>query len=393
METVRYFTERLPRYLEELQALVAIDTPTGDAAGAERAADLLAAIFSGLGTVERETLPGWGPLLRVRRPGTGSRVLLLAHFDTVWPAGSWSEVWSEREGRVFAPGVYDMKAGLLFLPWLLRWLDGCGRAHPELEILLNPDEEKGSPGSGARIRAAAAAADVALVLEPATPLGQLKLARKGSGEFTVDVTGRPAHQGVAPEEGVNAVVEAAHQVLRMLELQDAGAGTTVGPNIISGGSASNTVADHARIVVDVRAWTEPERRRLDAGLRALAPVDGRVQVKVGGAWNRPPMEPSLAAVELFARARQVGSSLGLSLDQVAWGGSSDGNLTASAGTPTLDGLGPVGDGAHSTSEHIVVAELPCRLALLAELVASLAVPPEEWLSAEARAGLRVRRGG
>lgn len=393
METVRYFTERLPRYLAELRALVAIDTPTGDETGAERAADLLTALLSGLGIVEREALPGWGPLLRVRRPGTGSRVLLLAHYDTVWPAGSWRELWTECEDRVLGPGIYDMKAGLLFLPWLLRWLDDSGREHAEIEILLNPDEEKGSPGSRARILAAAAAADFVLVLEPATPLGDLKLARKGSGEFAVDVTGRPAHQGVAPEEGVNAVVEAAHQVLRMLELENASAGTTVGPNIISGGSASNTVADRARIVVDVRAWTELERRRLDAGLRALAPVDGRAQLEVRGAWNRPPMEPSAAAVELFARARQVGAALGLSLDQVAWGGSSDGNLTAAAGTPTLDGLGPVGDGAHTLSEHIVVAELPRRMALLAELVAALALPPEEWLSAEARAGLRLRRSG
>jgi glutamate carboxypeptidase len=391
MDTVRYFAERLPRYLEELRALVAIDTPTGDETGAERAADLLTAGLSELGIVEREPLPGWGPLLRVRRPGTGSRVLLLAHYDTVWPPGSWSATWSEHEGRAFGPGIYDMKAGLLFLPWLLRWLDDSGRGHPELEILLNPDEEKGSPGSRSRILDAAAAADFVLVLEPATPLGELKLARKGSGEFTVDVAGRPAHQGVAPEQGVNAVVEAAHQVLRMLELQDAGVGTSVGPNIISGGSASNTVADHARIVVDVRAWTEPERRRLDAGLRALIPVDGRARLEVRGAWNRPPMEPSLAAVELFARAREVGAALGLSLDQVAWGGSSDGNLTAAAGAPTLDGLGPVGDGAHTVSEHIVVAELPRRMALIAELVASLAVPPEEWLSAEARAGLRSRR--
>lgn len=390
MDTLRYFTGQLPRFLEELRALVAIDTPTGDAAGAGRAAGLLTAVFSGLGTVESEDLQGWGPLLRVRRPGTGTRVLLLAHCDTVWPAGSWSEHWSEREGRIWGPGVYDMKAGLLFLPWLLRWLEDSGREHPELEILINPDEEKGSPGSRPRIRAAARAADVALVLEPATPAGCLKLARKGSGEFTIEVTGRPAHQGVAPEQGVNAVVEAARQVLRMLELEDARAGTTVGPNIISGGSASNTVAERATIVADVRAWTEPERRRLDAGLRALAPVDPRARVEVRGAWNRPPMEPTPAASELFARAREVGSTLGLELDQVAWGGSSDGNLAAAAGAATLDGLGPVGDGAHSAEEHIVVAELPRRLALLAELVASLAVPPERWLSAEACAGLRAR---
>jgi len=393
VNTLHYFAERLPQALEELRALVAIDTPTGDVAGVERAADLLATLLDGLGTVEREPVASFGPLLRIRRPGTGGRVLLLGHVDTVWPPGSWAEPLRERDGRLWGPGVYDMKAGLMFVPWLLRWLEDSGREHPELEILLTPDEEKGSTGSRPRILAAAAAADFALVLEPATPLGHLKLARKGSGEFTIDVIGRPAHQGVAPEEGVNAVVEAAHQVLRMLELQDAGVGTSVGPNIISGGSASNTVADHARIVVDVRAWTEPERRRLDAGLRALTPVDGRARLEVRGAWNRPPMEPSLAAVELFARARGVGAALGLSLDRVAWGGSSDGNLTAAAGAPTLDGLGPVGDGAHTVSEHIVVAELPRRMALIAELVASLAVPPEEWLSAEARAGLRLRRGG
>jgi glutamate carboxypeptidase len=390
MDTVRYFADRLPRYLEELRALVAIETPTGDVAGAERAADLLAALYAGLGTVDREPIPGFGPLLRIRRPGNGGRVLLLGHVDTVWPAGSWAMPWLEREGRIWGPGVYDMKAGLLFLPWLLRWLEDGGRDHPDLEILVTPDEEGGSTGSRARILEAAAAADFALVLEPATPRGHLKLARKGSGEFTIDVVGRPAHQGVAPEEGVNAVVEAAHQVLRMLELQDAPAGTTVGPNIISGGAASNTVADRVRIVVDVRAWTEDERQRLDAGLRALTPVTAGALLEVRGAWNRPPMEPSPAAIELYARAQRIGATLGLALERVAWGGSSDGNLTAAAGTPTLDGLGPVGDGAHTLREHIVVAELPRRMALLAELIASLALPPEQWLSAEACAGLRSR---
>ena len=390
MDTVRYFAERLPRYLEELRALVTIETPTGDVARAERAAEAIATAFSGLGTVDREPLAEFGPLLRVRRSGKGSRVLLLAHYDTVWPAGSWDVPWLERDGRIWGPGVYDMKAGLLFLPWLLRWLEDSSRNHPDLEILLTPDEEKGSLGSRSRIRDAAERADFALILEPATPLGHLKLARKGSGEFLVDVAGRTAHQGAAPEEGVNAVVEAAHQVLRMLELQDAGAGTTVGPNIISGGSVSNAVADHVRIVVDVRAWTERERLRLDQGLRALTPVNEGARVEVRGAWNRPPMEPSAAAVELFERARGIGSGLGLSLESAAWGGSSDGNLAAAAGAPTLDGLGPVGDEAHTRSESIVVAELPRRLALLAELVASLAVAPEQWLSTGAYVGLRPR---
>jgi glutamate carboxypeptidase len=231
------------------------------------------------------------------------------------------------------------------------------------------------------------------VLEPATPDGHLKLARKGSGEYVVEVTGRPAHQGVAPGDGVNAIVEAAHQVLRMLELENAEAGTTVGPNVVMGGSASNTVAGTARILVDVRAWSEPERQRLDEGLRGLVPVLPGAHLEVRGRWNRPPMEPSPASIELFERARRIGTELGLSLERVAWGGSSDANLTAAAGVPTVDGLGPVGDNAHERTEHIVVTELPRRMALLAELVSSLAVPPDQWLSAEVLKSLHRARAG
>jgi glutamate carboxypeptidase len=388
MDALGYFTANLPDYLEELRELVAIDTRTGDAVGGDRAVDFLEARFAGLGAVEREPLQGFGPLLRIQRPGTGARVLLLAHYDTVWDAGSWSEPWLERNGRAYGPGVYDMKSGLLFTLWLLRWLHRSGREHPALEVLVTPDEEVGSPASRARILSAAADADFVLVLEPATPQGHLKVARKGSGEFTVEITGRPAHQGVAPGEGVNAIVEASHQVLRMLELENPESGTTVGPNVIAGGSASNTVADSARILVDVRAWSEAERQRLDGGLRALAPVLAGSRIEVRGRWNRPPMEPSAAAIELFERAQSIGSALGLSLDRAAWGGSSDANLTAAAGAPTVDGFGPVGDDAHKRSEHVVIAELPRRMALLAELVTSLAVPPATWLSPDSCATLR-----
>lgn len=387
MDAIDYFSAHLQQYLTELRDLVAIDTRTGDIEGSHRAADFLEASFKGLGSIEREVLPEFGPLLRIARPGTASRLLLLAHYDTVWDVGTWPEPWSERNERIYGPGVYDMKSGLLFALWLLRWLEHSGCAHPELEVLLTPDEEVGSPGSRSRIFTAAAEADFALVLEPATPEGHLKVARKGSGEFVIGVTGRPAHQGVAPGEGVNAIVEAAYQVLRMLELENPGSGTTVGPNVISGGSASNTVADSARIVVDVRAWTEAERQRLDRGLRELSPVLSGSTIEVRGSWNRPPMEPTPASIELFDRARQIGSGLGLSIERVAWGGSSDANLTAAAGVPTVDGFGPVGNDAHKRSEHIVTAELPRRMALLAEMVASLAVPPSEWLSAGALATL------
>jgi glutamate carboxypeptidase len=377
MQTVDFFSERLSNFLDEVRTLVEIDTPTGDVAGAERAAEFIVERFAETATVETEFLRGYGPLLRIRRPSTGPRVLLLAHFDTVWPTGSWDDRWQERDGRIYGPGVYDMKAGLLFLPWILHWLEATGREHPDLEIVLNPDEEVGSLGSRDRIGAAASAADYALVLEPANPAGNLKLARKGSGEYQVSIEGRPAHQGVEPEDGVNAVVEAAHQIIAMLELENFEAGSTVGPNIISGGTASNTVAANAEIVVDVRAWSVAEQERLTEGLLGLKPVLDGAKVSLHGQWNRPPMESTPASLALFHRAKDIGAGLGLELDWVAWGGSSDANLAAITGTPTMDGLGPVGDDAHQFTENILVDQLPVRMALLAELVASLTKPPSQ----------------
>jgi glutamate carboxypeptidase len=314
-------------------------------------------------------------MLRLRRPGSGSRVMLCAHFDTVWPVGSWKDRWSERDGRIYGPGVYDMKGGLLFTLWALRYLEASTRPHPEIEILLNPDEEVGSRGSRAHIERAADAADFALVLEPANPDGSLKLERKGSGEYRIEIHGRSAHQGAEPELGINAVVEAAHQVLRLLEFEDPSRGTTVGPNVISGGTAANSVADHVEVIVDVRAWTRDEQRRLEDAMNSLSPVLEGCELVVEGRWNRPPMESTPSSHELFRRAQQIGRGLGLDLGWIRWGGSSDANLTAAAGVPTLDGLGPIGEGAHQPTENIVVESLPRRMALFAELLASLTTPP------------------
>ena len=375
MSTVDAFRVRLPAYFTELRELVAIETPTGHEANARRAAAWLGERLSLFGELEQENLAGYGPLLRLRRPGSGPRVMLVGHLDTVWPVGSWPDLWHEADGAVSGPGVYDMKGGLLFMVELLRWLDGAGIEHPSLEIVINPDEEVGSQASRHRIREIAASCDAALVLEPTTRDGVVKVARKGSGEVVLTVRGRSAHQGVEPELGVNAVVEAAHQVIRLLELQDLAAGTTIGPNVIAAGSASNVVPDVARVEIDVRAWTAAEQRRLDTGLAALTPVLDGARLELRGGWNRPPMEATPASMALFERARRIGVGLGLDLRAARWGGSSDGNLTAAVGTPTLDGLGPVGEGSHQRSEAILVDAVPCRLALLAELVASLVELP------------------
>jgi glutamate carboxypeptidase len=392
MTSLEHYSAHLADYLAELREFVAIETPTGDVEQAERAADFLRERFSPLGKVTATPLEGYGPLLRIRRPGTGARVLLLAHYDTVWPVGSWTELWGEANGRIYAPGVYDMKGGLLFSLWLLRRLESDGAPHPDLEILLIPDEEVGSLESKPHLDKVAAAADFAIVLEPSDLDGSLKLARKGSGDYFVHVTGRSAHQGAEPELGINAVIEAAHQVTRLVELQDLDAGTTVGPNVISGGTANNTVADRAEIGIDVRAWTEDERQRLDRSIRGLEPVLEGSSLRIEGRWNRPPMEPTPASTELFERARRIGVELGLSIEGVRWGGSSDANFAAAAGAATVDGFGPTGEGAHQPIESIVIDDIPVRLALLTELVVSLAQPLEEWLSEEALASLRGRGG-
>jgi glutamate carboxypeptidase len=380
VESLDFFSDHLQDYLDELQALTAIETPTGDLANLERAAIYLTERLAPLGRPERCDLEDHGPLLRLRRDGVGSRVLLLAHYDTVWPAGSWQNPWSVSHGRAHAPGIYDMKGGLLFILWMLRYLDATGHAHPELEVLLNPDEELGSPGSRPYIEEAARRADFVLVLEPCTLDGSLKVARKGSGEYVVTIHGRSSHQGAEPEQGINAVVEAAHQISRLLELEDTAAGTTVGPNVISGGNRSNTVPDLAEIRVDVRSWQESETERLDTALRRLEPMLEGSEIHVLGGWNRPPMETSPIASQLFERARALGQDLGLDLGAIRWGGSSDANLAAAVGAPTIDGFGPSGEGAHQVDECIVIDDVPRRIALLSELVLSLTQPQEEWLT-------------
>jgi len=372
--TIEHFRRRLPGFLAELEELVAIETPTGDVAAANRAAEWLERRLAPFGEIGRDPLPGHGPLLRLRRPGSEHRVLLVGHSDTVWPVGSWPELWRRSDGRVFGPGVYDMKGGLLFIVELLRWLDATGADHPTLEIVINPDEEIGSVASGGLIRDAAARNDLVLVLEPSTSDGIVKLARKGSGEFQLTIHGRSAHQGVEPELGVNAAVEAAHQIMGLLALQDLDAGTTVGPNVLRAGSASNVVPDRAELRIDVRAWTADEQHRLDRGIAALRPVLEGSRLELSGGWNRPPMEVSPASLAVFEQARTIGARLGIDLEWVRWGGSSDANLTAAVGTPTVDGLGPVGEGSHQRTESIEVEALPARMALFAELVASLTTP-------------------
>ena len=369
-DTLNYFERHLNSYLEDLRQLVEIESPTGYEPGIKRAALWLQTQFAGLGELSRFD-SDLGPVLRLFRRGYGPRVLLLAHYDTVHPLGSWPKLWREDKGRIYGPGVYDMKAGLLFILWALRYLNRGGLEHPNLEVLLTPDEEVGSRSSRIFIEDAARGADYALVLEPPTGAGDLKVHRKGVGWYVVKVHGRAAHQGVEPEKGVNAIVEAARQVLKVIEAQDLEKGTTLGPNVARGGTAGNVVADYAEVLVDMRAWTLAEAERVDRFMRALKPENPGARLELEGGLNRPPMEPTPESMELFELARGVALDLGFDSQPGKVGGGSDGNFTAALGVPTLDGLGAVGAGAHQKSEHVIKKELPHRLALLSELLVRL----------------------
>ena len=369
-DTLNYFERHLNSYLEDLRQLVEIESPTGYEPGIKRAALWLQTQFAGLGELSRFDSDS-GPVLRLFRRGYGPRVLLLAHYDTVHPLGSWSKLWHEEKGRIYGPGVYDMKAGLLFILWALRYLNRSGLEHPNLEVLLTPDEEVGSRSSRIFIEDAARGADYALVLEPPTGAGDLKVHRKGVGWYVVKVHGKAAHQGVEPEKGVNAIVEAARQVLKVIEAQDLEKGTTLGPNVARGGTAGNVVADYAEVLVDMRAWTLAEAERVDRFMRALKPENPGARLELEGGLNRPPMEPTPESMELFELARGVAVDLGFDSQPGKVGGGSDGNFTAALGVPTLDGLGAAGAGAHQKSEHVIKKELPRRLALLSELLVRL----------------------
>jgi glutamate carboxypeptidase len=299
--------------------------------------------------------------------------LVLGHFDTVWPHGTLATMPFRVEGgRAHGPGAYDMKASLVLLEFAVAAIRARGPGLPRpLVALWTSDEEIGSPRSRGAIEAEAGRAAYVLVLEPPLAGGRLKTARKGVGRFRLAVEGRPAHAGVEPEKGVSAVVELAHQVLRLQALNDPDAGTTLNVGVVRGGTVPNVVPGEATAEIDVRATTAEEARRVEAALLGLSPILEGAAVRVDGGFNRPPMERTPAVASLFARARELGLGLGLDLGEGPTGGGSDGNFTAALGVPTLDGLGAPGDGAHATHEHVLIDALPARAALLAAMLLNL----------------------
>ncbi len=302
------------------------------------------------------------------------QVLALGHLDTVWPLGTLGTMpFREADGRLWGPGVLDMKSGIAFLIFAVRAMREMELAAPsKLVLQLNADEETGSAGSRALTEKNAARSHAVLVLEPGTGLeGKLKTARKGVGVYTVTARGRAAHSGVDFTAGASAGVELARQIEQISSFTRLERGVTVNPGVVAGGTRSNVVAAEARAEIDIRVVRMGDAAALDRKFRRLRPFDRRCRIEVEGGLNRPPMERSAATVKLFRSARKAAAGLGMKLEESLSGGGSDGNFTAALGTPTLDGLGGVGEGAHAANESILTSRMADRTALRVKLLTEL----------------------
>ena len=374
-----YFSNAKPAILESVRTLVEMESPSTDTDRLDRCANHLHSVFAPL--VDRaEIIPvheGGNHLrceLKAKRE-MRPPVLVLTHFDTVWPVGTLERMpfRETSDNRAYGPGIFDMKSSLAMMEHIFR-------AFRELDIdpgrdvvlLATADEEIGSATSRQPIEDEARQADCVLVLEAPLPGGVLKTARKGSQHIDVHIKGIPAHAGIEIEKGVSAIEEAAHQILAIQAMTDPETGLTVNAGVIQGGTRSNVVAPHADIQIDVRAWRQTDLRDAENRLRNLRPRLQGTSIKVTSARSRPPLEET-ATQAAFAKARTLASRLDMDLVAGRTGGGSDGNLTGALGVPTLDGLGVPGAGAHADHEHIETDQLVPRTRLLSELILGLVV--------------------
>ena len=371
---------REPRMVAMLGRFVRAESPSDDKAAVDRFGRIVAAEWRRRGgkvSILRQR--GQGDHLRVEWPGRDAtrrqagQILVLGHLDTVYGLGTLARMaFRVARGRAFGPAALDMKGGLVLALFAADAL-AAARQVPRKRIvfLWTSDEEIGSESSRAAIEREARRSDAVLVLEPASGLdGRVKTGRKGVGEIELIVRGRASHAGLAPEAGVNAVEELARQLVRITRWNQPRRGITVNADVIEGGGRVNVIADHARAAIDLRAARAADMRALERKFRALRPILPGAKLEIRGGFNRPPLERKRSAA-LYAKARTLALQLGMPLGEAMVGGGSDGNFTAALGVPTLDGLGAVGDGAHSEGEYIIVRALAPRAALVAGLLATL----------------------
>ena len=362
--------------LEALRAFTLAESPSTKKPAADRCAEIIAAEW-GKREVSVSLIPQKSRGNHVRvvwRPGTklAGQLLVLGHYDTVYATGTLQKMpFRVSGGKAYGPGVFDMKAGIVQALFALDALQQTKTpVNKQIVFLWTSDEEIGSESSRKLLESEARKSDAVFVLEPALgPKGLLKTARKGVGEAELIVHGKASHAGLAPEKGVNAVHELALQIAKILEWNDPKRGISVNADVIKGGTRVNVIAEQARALIDLRALRISDMRAIERKLNVLKPILRGAKLEVSGGFSRAPMERKVSAA-LFARAKSLGAEMGITLGEATAGGGSDGNLTAALGVPTLDGLGAVGDGAHSTQEHILVNKMPERAAILAALLAN-----------------------
>jgi glutamate carboxypeptidase len=359
-----------------LRRAVEIESPSQNKAAVDRIAKYFAQEFKKRGAkVQLLSHPTAGSAMVARfwNGACGTKpILLLGHLDTVWEIGTLAEMpFQIRKGRAYGPGIYDMKSGIVCGLWAVQALTALKITPPgPIHFFLNADEEVSSTAFREELLAEARHARAVLVLEPAAAQGALKTSRKGVGEFQITVRGRSAHAGINPSAGVNAISELARQILRIEKLASPQRGLTVNVDVIQGGTRVNVIPESAMARVDVRVPTARDREKIEKKMRALSALHPGAKLEITGGVNRPPMERKMASA-LFRKACELGNQMGLELKEASTGGGSDGNFTAALGIPTLDGLGGTGDGAHARHEHVILRELPQRVALLAALMATL----------------------
>jgi glutamate carboxypeptidase len=371
---LRYFSSRQESLLAGVRALVEQESPTRDAVATTAVIEKLKTRLDAIGATTKlhKTERGTHLLSRMTfgQSFDAGPVLLLGHVDTVWPLATLtSRPFRVENGCAFGPGIFDMKSGVEVMFAALEAIHALelqpGR---EIRMFLSCDEESGSTTSRDLITAVASDCVAVFVLVPSLPGGKVKTARKGIASYEVIARGISAHAGLDPEKGISAISELACQILALHALNDLKQGITINVGVISGGTLSNVVASEARAEVDVRFRSKAQGEEISRRIESMQPVQTGAQIEFRGGIDRPPLERTPAVVTLFDRARSIASQLGFDLGEGESGGASDGNFTAAQGIPTLDGLGVEGDGAHATHEHIVVADLPRRAALITALL-------------------------
>jgi glutamate carboxypeptidase len=376
-EFLRRLQPRLPEMLAVLRGFVIAESPSLEKFPTDYCCGLIAAEWRKHGAqVERLAQVHRGDHLRITYwPGKSrpaGQLLVLGHYDTVYSTGSLQKMpFRVSAGKAYGPGTFDMKAGIVQALFALQALRETKAAlRKRFVFLWTSDEEIGSESSRKLLETEARHSDAVFVLEPAFgPRGLLKTARKGVGEAELIVHGRASHAGLAPQEGVNAIHELAHQLARLEKWNDLRRGVTINAGLVEGGTRTNVIPERARAVLDLRAMRVSDMHNLERRLRALRPIHSGARLELTGGFDRPPLEHKMSAA-LFARAKSLAVQMNLFLSECTVGGGSDGNFTAAAGVPTLDGLGAVGHGAHSAHEHILIHTMPARAALLACLLAT-----------------------